>query len=417
MFFAAASSLLTLGLLLAEGAFAAPTIEKRQAQPGFVSVEGEKFKLDGKDFYFAGTNAYYFPFSGSETDVENGMKQAKKAGLNVVRTWGFNDKNRTTNPNGLPQYNADSNPTFQYFNGNQDSTIDVTPFDKVVNAATKTGMKLVVALTNNWADYGGMDVYTVNYGGKYHDDSPIPALHPQFYRVPQIKDAFKRYIRAMVTRYADSAAIMAWEIANEPRCGADSVRNLPRGPSCTPDTITQWIDEMSTFIKSLDSKHLVTWGGEGGFNQPGNDDGFYNGYDGGDFDHELSLPSVDFGVFHSYPDWWSKTIGWVDQWIRDHAASGRRAGKPVVHEEYGWLTDEKRREFLGRTAPEPRTEVLARWQKIQVEEKMPDMFWQFGWSGFSYGKNHDDGFTIYLEDAEAQPLVRDHAAAMNALNN
>lgn len=35
-------------------------------------------------------------------------------------------------------------------------------------------MKLIVALTNNWADYGGMDVYTVNLGGKYHDDVRPP---------------------------------------------------------------------------------------------------------------------------------------------------------------------------------------------------------------------------------------------------
>lgn len=38
------------------------------------------------------------------------------------------------------------------------------------------------------------------------------------------------------------------------------------------------------------------------------------------------------------------------------------------------------------------------WQDIHVAEKMPDMYWQFGYSGFSYGKNHDDGFTIYLEE-------------------
>ena len=33
---------------------------------------------------------------------------------------------------------------------------DVAPFDRVVNAAQKVGIKLIVALTNNWADYGGM---------------------------------------------------------------------------------------------------------------------------------------------------------------------------------------------------------------------------------------------------------------------
>jgi hypothetical protein len=30
---------------------------------GFVTTSGNNFKLDGKSFYFAGSNAYYFPFN------------------------------------------------------------------------------------------------------------------------------------------------------------------------------------------------------------------------------------------------------------------------------------------------------------------------------------------------------------------
>ena len=86
------------------------------------------------------------------------MTAAKQAGLKVFRTWGFNDKNTTSDPNGLPQYNGEysGEVVFQRFGGNGAApTINVAQFDKVVNAAAKTGIKLVVALTNNWADYGG----------------------------------------------------------------------------------------------------------------------------------------------------------------------------------------------------------------------------------------------------------------------
>lgn len=191
----------------------------------------------------------------------------------------------------------------------------------------------------------------------------------------------------MVTRYKDSPTIFAWELANEPRCGADGVRNLPRSDDCTTETLGSWIDEMSTYVKSLDPHHLVTWGGEGGFNI-GSDDGFYSGSDGGDFDRELSLENIDFGVFHSYPDWWGKTVEWTDQWIRDHAVAGRKAGKPVIAEEYGWMTDEARQEYLGTVSNITRTQAVGGWQKIGLEEKMPDLYWQFGYSGYSYGRNH-----------------------------
>ena len=131
---------------------------------GIVYTDGWKFKLDGKPFLYAGSNAYWLPFLENPEDLEVTFKAAKKAGLKVIRTWGFNDKNETFIPGGLPQYGGEGagaapvyfqswskgKPKINYGkNGLQ-------AFDNVVKQAEKYDIKLLVALTNNWADYGGM---------------------------------------------------------------------------------------------------------------------------------------------------------------------------------------------------------------------------------------------------------------------
>ena len=86
----------------------------------------------------------------------------------------------------------------------------ISRFDSVVSRAKARGIRLIVALTNNWSDYGGMDVYTkqiLNSGN-----------HDLFYTNAQVVAAYKNYIKAFVGRYVNEPTIMAWELANEPRC-------------------------------------------------------------------------------------------------------------------------------------------------------------------------------------------------------
>lgn len=142
-----------------------------------------------------------------------GMTAGRQAGLKVFRTWGFNDKNVTFDPQGLPQYGGEgaggTEVVFQWW-ANGTSTIDVTPFDTVVDAATghwdqthcgldqqlyvhptirlplivpaRQRLGLAVVLTvGQGADYGGTDVYTTNLGGRYHDDVSCPLAHSPSY--------------------------------------------------------------------------------------------------------------------------------------------------------------------------------------------------------------------------------------------
>ena len=55
------STLLATGVLALTAA-AAPG--KSGCGSKFDTVSGDQFKLHGKDFHFAGSNAYYFPFNG-----------------------------------------------------------------------------------------------------------------------------------------------------------------------------------------------------------------------------------------------------------------------------------------------------------------------------------------------------------------
>ncbi|EJD51840.1 glycoside hydrolase [Auricularia subglabra TFB-10046 SS5] len=386
------------------------------ALPGFVTTKSTQFALNGKPFFFAGTNAYWWTFLTNLSDTNLAMDKAKAAGHSVIRIWGFSEKNATFDPDGLPRYFDDPNgiffqswedgkPTINY------GTNGLQHLDKVVKMAEKKGLKLTVALTNNWADYGGMDVYTVNMGGTFHDD---------FFTNKRIKAAFKNYVRAVVSRHVLSPAIFAWELGNEPRCGADGTRNLPRSPAgCDAGVTTAWVAEMSAFIKRIDPFHMVTVGDEGFFNQPGDPDWAYNGADGVDSEGFARVKTIDFGTFHLYPDWWSKPLTWAPQFIKDHAATQRKVGKPFVMEEYGWMTPEERLSSLGKVSNVTRLEALGLWQDTSIAQRLGgDQYWQLGVDGLSVGLSPNDGFTIYMQNkTEATPLIFDHVKKVQALSH
>ncbi|WP_344612806.1 cellulase family glycosylhydrolase [Dactylosporangium salmoneum] len=290
---------------------------------GFVERQGADLRLDGRDFRFAGSNNYYLMYSSPKM-VDDVFADAAGAGHTALRTWGFLE-------------GAQNGVSFQSFDGTHpvynDGPDGLQRLDYVLASARAHGLRLVIPLTNNWSDFGGMDQYVRWHGGTNHDD---------FYTDPVVRGWFKDWIGHVLDRtnsitgvkYKDDPAVMAWELANEPRCGGSGA--LPRSASCTDKTLLGWADDVSRFIKGADRHHLVGVGDEGFLcTDRASTDWTINCADGVDSAALAALPAVDLASFHLYPDGWGKDAAWGTQWIRTHVQIADRVRKPAMLGEFG----------------------------------------------------------------------------------
>jgi mannan endo-1,4-beta-mannosidase len=281
--------------------------------------------LGDSPFYFVGTNNYYLMVyaadPGLRTHVDEVLSDASTMGIKVVRTWAFND--------GSSQWNA-----LQTQPGVYNETV-FQGLDYVLKKADELGLRLILPLVNNWDDYGGMNQYVAwdaTYGGE-----PTAASHDDFYTDSDVKGWYKDHIAALLNRvntyngrtYKDDPTVLAWELANEPRAQSD-----PSG-----DKLNDWIVEMSAFIKSLDSNHLVTTGEEG-FYDEGTGPWYRDGSQGTDFLRNHQVENIDFCTVHIYTDYWGFNYSASMDWVEEHITDAHEVvGKPVILEEFGKYRD------------------------------------------------------------------------------
>jgi mannan endo-1,4-beta-mannosidase len=306
----------------------------------FVRTSGIHFSLDQQPFRVVGANNYYLGFE-SDLMVEPVFELAAQMGLNALRTWAFLDCGAAAT--GSTPANAKDGVFFHYQNSAtgkvefNDGPNGLERLDRTIFLAEQKGIRLILPMVNYWDDFGGVNQYLQWFQLTGRD---------QFYRNADVRAAYRDYVEHLLLRvntrtgrqYKDEPAILAWELANEPRC-VDSAGN-PLSDGIT--TLIGWVEEMSSFIKSLDSNHLVGVGDEGYFRHNfafGNQ--LYNGSFGVDCEKLLGIPTVDFGTCHLYPDFApsESPAAFGSQWIIDHIQAGQRANKPMIIEEYGLKID------------------------------------------------------------------------------
>jgi len=297
------------------------------------------FEYRGKPFCYAGANNYYLAYKPRPM-VDDVLRSARELGFPVMRMWGFVDIGsldgsvKSVDPNSDPDGKKDG-AYFQYWDSKlrrpvvNEGPDGLERLDYAIAKAGELGVKIILVLTNNWHDFGGMDQYLRWFGRDKHHE---------FYTAPEVRAAYKSYVAAIVNRrnsingklYRDDPTIFSWELANEPRCKGSGSAST----GWTNRTIVTWVEEMTSYIRSLDQNHLISIGDEG-FLDAGGGHWAYEANDGVDHEAMTAVKDVDFGTFHLYPEHWGTTLDWGRRWIIDHVAVARRLGKPTVLEEYG----------------------------------------------------------------------------------
>jgi mannan endo-1,4-beta-mannosidase len=302
----------------------------------FVCRSGRGLFHHGAPFRVAGSNNYY-PMYVSHTMVDDLLGKAAASSFNVFRLWAFLDIGNQDGSNSVD--GAHNGVYFHFLNGTapdfNDGATGLQHIDYVLFRAGQLGLKVIMPFVNNWNAFGGMDQYVRWKGGQFHDD---------FYTDPTIRQWYKDWIAHLLnhtnfytgTKYKDDATIMAWDLANEPRCGAGGV--YPQSPGCNTSTLVSWADDVSKFVKSIDHRHLLSAGDEGFFCSPnGGSDFTENCSTGVDTVALANLDAMDTMSFHLYPDPWGKDAAWGTQWIARHVRAARRIRERVILGEFGWL--------------------------------------------------------------------------------
>jgi mannan endo-1,4-beta-mannosidase len=305
-----------------------------QPQAKYIQTKDTHFILDGKPYYFVGTNFWYGCYLGSTGQTGNSarlireLERLKSAGINNLRILGSSEASSASDA---------IRPAIQISPGIYDDSL-LIGLDFLLSEMNKRDMHAVIFMNNFWTWSGGMTQYLSWFGGNAGYDPS------SFYNNTAAKEANRKCISNLINRrntvtdryYYEDPAIMAWELANEPRPGYSSTYL---------NQFYSWIDSTAQYIHSLDPNHLVTTGSEGTIGSLNSATIFLRAH---------QSPFIDYATIHL----WAYNWGWYNPmnpttgtqtytaalakakiYIQQHLAFARTLNKPMTMEEYGLQRD------------------------------------------------------------------------------
>lgn len=331
--------------------------QKQNASSDYVTVRDGRFYIGDAEYRYVGANFWYGAILASEGQGGNRERLAQE--LDLMQSIGIDNIRVLVGGDGTGEMDYQIKPTLQKSPGEYNDTI-LLGLDYLMAELEKRNMKAVLYLNNAWEWSGGFGKY-LEWAGNGPAVTPrdwdaFQQYHSEFTKNEKAMELAANHTRFIVSRvntvtgkpYSESRALMAWELANEPRCFATDAQ--------TKDAFVRWIEAQAKLIKSIDPNHLVTTGSEGKKGCEGDIELF---------ERIHAIPEIDYACIHIWPFNWAwlgkyvATIGEAievngpesvvngvenackntEEYIEEAYAKMHPLGKPIVLEEFGYPRD------------------------------------------------------------------------------
>ena len=308
----------------------------------FIKANGTQFVLNKKKYCYVGTNFWAgmnlgtLAKGGNRERLIHELDKMSSIGINNLRIMALTEGPDTEPYRIVPSNNDKGILKEEYLVG----------LDFLLAEMKKRNMYAVICLSNFWPWSGGFaqyqkwagDLNTIHYPmdtTKTQDWDLYMQETARFYSSPKAIELYNKSIRKVILRvntltnleYKNDETIMSWELCNEPR----GMKNLK--------DYLLWIDKSASYIKQLDSNHLVTVGSEGLDS--------YKETNGTPFIETHLSKSIDYTCAHM----WAQNWGWYDaknhqqtystalkkvaEYLEEHINLAIKLNKPFVLEEFG----------------------------------------------------------------------------------
>lgn len=266
-----------------------------EQEPTFVTVRDGEFYIGDSLYRYVGANFWYGGLLGAE---KYGDRERLGRELDLLKSLGITNLRVLVGGDGDEGVESHIEPVLQTAPGVYNDTL-LEGLDYFLAEMEKRDMKAVLYLNNSWEWSGGYSTYLEWTG---HGKAPLPKdgyrefvdYVSQFVLSDSAKQLALNHVKNIVSRtnsvtgkpYAESPAIMSWQIANEPRAFSREGKRA----------LADWLRTTAKTIKEIDTNHLVSTGSEGVY--------------GCEVDMDLwaeihNYPEIDYANIHIWPYNWN----------------------------------------------------------------------------------------------------------------